>query len=50
MLSNDTFTVYRDLFGDIVIEKPLSGIIINKSTKINFYFQLFKLNTYIIND
>ena len=35
MLSNDPFTVYRDLFGDTVIEKPLSGTIINKLAKIN---------------
>ena len=35
MLSNDQYSVYKDLFGDTVLEKPLSGTIINKINRIN---------------
>lgn len=35
MLSNDPYTAYKDLFGDTVLEKPLSDTIINNLTKIN---------------
>ena len=35
MLSNDPYSVYKDLFGDTVLEKPLSGTIMNKIKLIN---------------
>ena len=35
MLSNDPYSVYKDLFGDTVFEKPLSGTIINKLNRLN---------------